>query len=66
MGDGRYIQFDQRIHMSVLKRELFDQAFGGGLTEPMAHLAPNAALPATWPTLLTIANAGLNLWEVIP
>lgn len=76
LGDGRYILQDQKIHLSVLKRALIDQAVNRGAVPPPpirdyapyptinAHLAPSPGIPQTWDTLLHISNRPLPLWEV--
>lgn len=76
-GDGRYIQHGQKIHLSVLKRALYDQAVTAGrqLFPPVAtyapyptitaHLAPSPGMPPTWQGLLQFANVSLALWEVV-
>ncbi|KAJ9091188.1 hypothetical protein QFC20_007698 [Naganishia adeliensis] len=76
-GDGRYIQHGQKIHLSVLKRALYDQAVTAG-RQPFppvatyapyptitAHLAPSPGMPPTWQGLLQFANVPLALWEVV-
>lgn len=79
MGDGRYIQLGQKIHLSVIKRALYDRAVEAGTTdaganhEPYppihAHLPPVrqdvGGLPRTWSEALQPPNVNRDSWEVV-